>query len=220
MFSTSCQIKGGVQNKMSVADIPKMYKDLQMRSAVVSEKERAIAMKRQALAELRQHVQGLGDQCQKKQQMVTSEAMKFQQKKQLQDMKWGERHRHEAAETERLQAVQRDEQTMAAGIAQMEEDTANLTQQLQDARSDSKLIEETKTSISELSASLELEDGRLVEFERAVAKMETLLATRSQKLSEQLPSSYSLPMPGAHGAAAGAGDIAGESIMLVDEFAY
>ena len=203
---------------MSAADIPKMYKDLQMRSAIVAEKERALNTKRQALTELRQHVQHLTDQCQKKQQLVHAEAAKFQHKKQLQDVKWGERHRHEAQELERLQTVEQDEQTLAAGIAQMETDTADVAQQLADAKSAAAIIEQTKGRLSDLSAVVEADDTRVADFERAVARMELDLSKRQQRLAEQLPPPFQLPV--ATAPAAAAFDIGGESIMLVDEHSY
>jgi hypothetical protein len=212
---------------MSAADIPRMYKDLQMRSAIVSEKERALTAKRQALAELRQHVQQLADQCQKKQQQVHAESAKFQAKKQLQDVKWGERHRHDAAEVERLQVVEQDEQTMAAGIAQMERDTADVAQQLADTKGDAAVVEEAKGRLAALATALEADDSNVAEFERAVAKLEADLGKRQQRLGEQLPAQFALPTAAAPAPGVGMGgwlpapsDIGGESIMLVDEHFY
>lgn len=192
-----------------------MYKDLQVRAAAMSEKERAVAQKRVALTDLRQQVQLLSEQVHRKQQQVNAEALKFQQKKQLQDAKWGERHRHEAGELERLEAIKQDEQAMSAGIAQMERDTADMLRQLQQAKLDAALVDETKSRISELSATLEREDCRVGEFERAVVRMEADLSRRQQKQFDQLPPQFSLPS--AAGAPPPALDIGGESIMLVDD---
>lgn len=217
---------------MSSADIPKLYKDYQVRSAVISEKERAIASKRAALVELRNQVHTLTDHCNRRQSMLNQEATKFAQKKQIQDEKWNERHRVESVTIGKLQSVLSDEHTMVAGIAQMEQDLMNAAQSVVDARADAKMLEEAKASMSALSFTLETEDASTLEFEKSVAKQEATLAARVQRLTQQMPNNdYRLPTAvqssistSSHhlptNNSGGASDIGGESIMLVDEFSY
>ncbi|RNF26205.1 uncharacterized protein Tco025E_01669 [Trypanosoma conorhini] len=192
------------------------FREFQARSSIVVERERAVDLRRRMLQELTQNVQQLTEECRRREEQLQPERLRFAQRRAAQDEKVGAKEAQGQAQRERVAALDAEETRLRAAIAEREEEMQRVHGELQQRQSLSVRLQEAKGGLTRLKCQLEEWDAKVMKLETRTAKMEMTAEKRHAALAERLPA-YDMPQIEAERGGA-LEDIAGESILLVDEF--
>lgn len=159
-------------------DLSRMLRDSQLKSALVSEKERTINARRAALVELRQQVQAAQLDCAQRQTPLANEMARLNAAKEDYAISRNERDSHARAQQQRLNDL-RDEETRLIHHGQATEHAiATAVERIRLARLDSAQFDAVDSAIASLKHRSESEEQTLAAFEDRVRTVDATVQQR------------------------------------------
>lgn len=194
------------------ADIPRLYKELQLTSALIAEKEKHLGARRQALQELRIQLKAGMDTCAERQSLVAIEAAKLNEaKKDLQEKQQRKASKlHE--QQNRIITLEQEEGRLQRQATKAKNDISTMLDRVQRARSSTAAVEEISQQIPALQQKYAKREAEINEFESKVKAAETESQQRYLEYEKLCPQH---PLPRVTNAPALEEPC--ESVMLVEE---
>jgi hypothetical protein len=208
------------------AEIPRVYREFQIKSALAGEKEKNVAARRVALQELQAQAAGASDDCMRRQALVASEQAQVNVAVDEHNAKRVGQEAQLQAQRQQLAALAEQEDRLRRQMQVMEATKAAAVDRVQQARSDSARAPEVDEAIAVMTRKAEEEAAALDAFAAKLAELEAATQSRHAVAGAKMqgvplttvPDAAPVAAAGATAPAPAMDDMDGESIMLVGEY--
>jgi chromosome segregation ATPase len=167
------------------ADVPKMYKDIQIKSALVAEKEKNLSHRRVALAELKQQVDKLEQGVLTRQSTCSGEAGKLEDARRKFEEKKAVREGALRAQQERIAEMEQEENSMRRQMVRMDKQIAATLAEIQELRSESTRLDAAEDEIAQLRMALRKDIAEFDEYEKKVVAAEKECLNRHDEFAKE-----------------------------------
>ena len=175
---------------MTAVEVSRVYRELQIKGALVAEKERSVASRRAALAELRQQAETAQRECQQRQAPLTQELARLNAAKDECASVKADRDRASRAQQLRLTQLKDEERTLQSQSQELLTSIQRAVEKVHIARQDAAHSDAIDGAIAKLEAQTKAEEETLAAFEGQVRELEASSSRR--RLATNLPQ---LPLP-------------------------
>ena len=174
----------------SGSDVSRMYRDFHVKSALVAEKERSVAAKRAALAELRQQVEAAERDCQDRQVPLSHEMSKLNRAKEECTAVRAERDRALRVQQARISELKDEESMLQRSTQQLVESINRASERVSRARHDAADADAITSAVEALRVTVESEEASIEAHAAQVAQL-----TRSCETRREAAQLRQLPLP-------------------------
>ncbi|KAG5477794.1 hypothetical protein LSCM1_05093 [Leishmania martiniquensis] len=190
----------------------------QTRSTLLMERERAMDVRRAAVAELRQMVATLTNENRNRDEQLVTELSRFRDRKAAQDAKVSAKEAEARAQQNRVSVLQEEERRLSGNIAERAEEVRTGTTEVERRRDLEATLHEVREVLKKAKFALEESDAKVMRLETRVARQELATDKRHVQLAGRVPH-YWFPQVSEADKSSPLEDTAGESVYLVDELA-
>uniref|UniRef100_A0A7S1Q4W4 Uncharacterized protein n=1 Tax=Neobodo designis TaxID=312471 RepID=A0A7S1Q4W4_NEODS len=163
---------------MTAVEVSRVYRELQIKGALVAEKERAVANRRAALAELRQQVDIAQRECQQRQAPLTQELGRLNAAKDECASVKADRDRAARAQQLKLTQLKDDERTLQSQTQELLTGIQRAVEKVHFARQDAAQTDAVDDAIARFESQVRAEEETLTAFEARVDELEASSSRR------------------------------------------
>ncbi|CCW62589.1 unnamed protein product [Phytomonas sp. EM1] len=192
------------------------FRDYQARSIFLTERERVLEARRALLQELQQSVNALELENNSREEQLRGERLRYAQRKSIQDEKLRAKDTQIRLQHERLQQFVLEEERLQTALQNCEENIQAATNELERRKELEIKLLEIKGSLTQVKLRLEESEENLMKLESRMARQEMMTEKRHAAVADRVPR-FCLPRIGDNEKGLGVEDMAGDSILLVDE---
>ncbi|KAG5478274.1 hypothetical protein CUR178_04989 [Leishmania enriettii] len=194
------------------------FSSYQTRSTLLMERERAMDVRRAAVAELRQMVATLTSENRTREEHLVSERSRFRDRKSAQDAKVSAKEAEARAQQSRVSVLEEEERQLSSTIAERAEEMRTAAAEVERRRDLEATLREAREVVKKAKFALEENDAKVMRLETRLARQELTTDKRHAQLAGRVPHYWFPRVPEADKTAS-LEDTAGESVYLVDELA-
>jgi myosin heavy subunit len=167
------------------AEITRVYRDLQVKAALVTEKERAVQTRRAALTELKQQVDMAQYECQQRQQPLAAELARLNAAKDECAAAKAERDRAARSQQMRLANLRDEDAHLQRSTQRMYDEIHQAVERVNLARQDASQSDDIDAAVATLQQKAQSEEETLRAFEARVQQVHS--ACQQRRGAAQLP---------------------------------
>ena len=169
----SCSI-----DSMSAADIPRVYREVQLMAALRAEKEKALNARRQGIAELHTEAKAAADELHKRQSLVAEQRAVLHKATDAYEMAKAERAAHATQQLQQVAAMDEEAMSLQRRAEALTADTASTIEMVQEARADAARAPGIDEMISKLQQQLLFKETEFDAFEAKLSETERAVRDR------------------------------------------
>ncbi|CCW65978.1 unnamed protein product [Phytomonas sp. Hart1] len=192
------------------------FRDFPTRSVIFTERERVLEARRALVQELQQSVNVLQLENDSREEHLRHERLRYAQRKSLQDEKLSTKEAQIRTQHERLQQFVSEEERLQGALQRCEESIQAATGELERRKELEIKVHEIKDRLTQMKLRLEESEGNLIKLESRMERQAIITEKRHGMVVDQVPT-ISLPRLGDNERGLSVEDMAGDSILLVDE---